>query len=184
MHQPDAFGKRMEGVLEEKAFNVDDHAFAPMVSMEMNVGMFKSQWQFCDRITEYLSDILGQSHSDPARYSNFLSVATNELIELAFRSTGEPGRICFDLYRSATFNRLRITFPCEEGSDREHPPASLSERRPVPDAARTGYPVMQSDGAVLLRELAAIFRAAIRIEKDGTQGIEIIADFPASEDFR
>lgn len=165
--------------MKEEASNFDDHVFAPMVSMEMNIGMFKSQWQFCDRITEYLSDILGQGHSDPARYSNFLSVATNELIELAFRSTDEPGRISFDLYRSATFNRLRIAFPYEEASDRERVHAGSPERQ-----AGSEYPVVKSDGTVLLRDLAAIFRAAIRIEKDGTHGIQIIADFPSTEDFR
>jgi len=173
----------MEGVLEEEAPSFDDHALAPMVSLELNVAMFKSQWQFCDRITEYLSDILGQGHSDPARYSNFLSVAANELIELAFRSTGEPGRISFRLYRSATFNRLRIAFSCEDAFDRKHASASSSERHPVPSTG-SGYLVMKSDGTVLLRDLAAIFRAAIRIEKDGVQGIEIIADFPSAEDFQ
>lgn len=167
--------------MEEEASGFDDHAFAPMVSLEMNIAMFKSQWQFCDRITEYLSDILGQGHSDPARYSNFLSVAANELIELAFRSTGEPGRINFSLYRSATSNRLRIAFPCEETFDRKHTSASSSERQPVPG---TGSLVMKSDGTVLLRDLATIFRAAIRIEKDGVQGMEIIADFPSSEEFQ
>ncbi|MGZ2486396.1 hypothetical protein ACVITL_004981 [Rhizobium pisi] len=170
--------------MEEEPSNFDDHAFAPMISMEMNVGMFKSQWQFCDRITEYLSDILGQGHSDPARYSNFLSVATNELVEFAFRSTGELGRISFDLYRSATFNRLRIAFPCEEASDREqHARARSGQRQPIPDAG-SGYPVVKSDGTVPLRDLAAIFRATIRIEKDGTRGTQIIADFPSTEDFQ
>lgn len=173
----------MEGVLEEAAPSFDNHAFAPMVSLEMNVAMFKSQWQFCDKITEYLSDILGQGHSDPARYSNFLSVAANELIELAFRSTAKPGRINFSLYRSATSNRLRIAFPCEETLDRKHRSASSSERQPIPGAG-FGSSVMKSDGTVLLRDLATIFRAAIRIEKDGAQGIEIIADFPSAEDFR
>jgi hypothetical protein len=162
--------------LEQEAASFDDHAFAPMVSLELNVAMFKSRWQFCDRITEYLSDILGQGHSDPARYSNFLSVATNELIELAFRSTSELGRISFSLYRNATFNRLRITFPCEEAS-------RASEHQPVPGAG-SGYVVMKSDGTVLLSDLAAIFRATIRIEKDSGQGIQITADFPSAEDFR
>ena len=169
--------------MEEEAPSFDDHAFAPMVSLEMNTAMFKSRWQFCDRITEYLSDILGQGHSDPARYSNFLSIAANELIELAFRSTGEPGRISFSLYRSATFNRLRIAFPCEEAFGGKHTSARSSERQPVPGAG-PGYLVMKSDGTVLLRDLATIFRAAIRIEKDGAQGIEIIADFPSAEDFQ
>ncbi|EJC67091.1 hypothetical protein Rleg5DRAFT_2821 [Rhizobium leguminosarum bv. viciae WSM1455] len=159
--------------MEQEAASFDDHAFSPMVSLELNVAMFKSRWQFCDKITEYLSDILGQGHSDPARYSNFLSVATNELIELAFRSTSELGRISFSLYRNATFNRLRITFPCEEAVGRKHMDARASE-----------FVVTKSDGTVLLSDLAAIFRATIRIEQDGRQGIQIIADFPSVEDFQ
>ncbi|WP_376774307.1 MULTISPECIES: hypothetical protein [Rhizobium] len=177
MHQPDAPGKRREGVLEQEAASFDDHAFAPMVSLELNVAMFKSRWQFCDRITEYLSDILGQGHSDPARYSNFLSVAANELIELAFRSTGEPGRISFSLYRSATFNRLRIAFACE---DRESTSMRSRERQSLPGAGSD----LKSDGTILLRDLATIFRAAIRIEQDGARGMQIIADFPSAEDFQ
>ncbi|RFB93670.1 hypothetical protein B5K11_14270 [Rhizobium leguminosarum bv. trifolii] len=163
--------------MEEDASGFDDHALAPMVSLELNVAMFKSQWQFCDRITEYLSDILGQGHSDPARYSNFLSVAANELIELAFRSTGEPGRISFSLYRSATLNRLRIAFARE---DRESTGLRSGERQ-SPQSAESE---LKPDGAILLGDLATIFRAAIRIEKNGARGLQIIADFPSTEDFQ
>ncbi|MBB3462682.1 hypothetical protein FHT92_003311 [Rhizobium sp. BK377] len=170
----------MEDLLEEEACSFDDHAFAPMVSLEMDVGMFRSQWQFCDRITEYLSDILGQGRSDPARYSNFLSVATNELVELAFRSTSASGKISFDLCRSPTFNRLRIAFPCEKAD--EDTSERASKDQPVPGAGSEF--LLKSDGAVLLNDLAAIFRAAIRIETDGALGVRIIADFPLNEDFR
>ncbi|WHO75157.1 hypothetical protein [Rhizobium sp. BT03] len=163
--------------MEEEASGFDDHALAPMVSLELNVAMFKSQWQFCDRITEYLADILGQGHSDPARYSNFLSVAANELIELAFRSTDEPGRISFSLYRSATSNRLRIAFARE---DRESTGRRSGERQSLSSAGSE----LKPDGAILLSDLATIFRAAIRIEKNGAQGIQIIADFPSAEDFQ
>ncbi|PDS74593.1 hypothetical protein [Rhizobium sp. L43] len=157
--------------MEEEASGFDDHAFVPMVSLEMNLAMFKSRWQLCDGITEYLSEILGQSHSDPARYSNFLSVAANELVELAFRSTRAPGRIRFGLYRSATFNRLRIAFPREDAFDRQ----------PVAGSAEL---VTKSEETVLLRDLATIFRAAIRIEEDDVHGMQIIADFPSREDFQ
>ena len=167
--------------MEEEASSFDDHAFAPMVSLEMDVGMFRSQWQFCDRITEYLSDILGQGRSDPARYSNFLSVATNELVELAFRSTSASGKISFDLCRSPTFNQLKIAFPCEKAD--EDTSARASEGRPVP-GAESEFLLTKSDRAVLLNDLAAIFRAAIRIETDGALGMRIIADFPLNEDFR
>jgi hypothetical protein len=169
--------------LEGQASSFDDDAFAPMVSLEMNVAMFKSEWQFCDRTTEYLSEILGQGHSDPARYSNFLSFATNELIELGFRSTGELGRIRFSLYRSAKFNRLRIVFPCENTIEREQLGAQSDEAQPG-RSADGGQLVMAGERAVWLRDLAAIFRAAIRIEADGGHGVQIIADFPSAEEFR
>ncbi|WP_425375460.1 hypothetical protein [Rhizobium chutanense] len=173
----------MEDGLEEKASGFDDHAFVPMVSLEMNLAMFKSRWQLCDGITEYLSEILGQSHSDPARYTNFLSVAANELVELAFRSTRAPGRIRFGLYRSATFNRLRIAFPCEDAFDRRPTNATANERPPVAIAGSADA-VMKPEETVLLRDLATIFRAAIRIEEDETHGMQIIADFPSREDFQ
>lgn len=168
--------------MEEEAYRFDDHAFVPMVSLEMNVAVFKSQWQFCDEITEYLSDILGQGHSDPARYANFLSVAANELIELAFRATNGRGTISFSLARSATYNRLRIAFPCDEEFRRKHVKAGSGKIQP----GRNGGPdhaVTKSDEA-LLNNLATIFGAAIHIEKDGADRIGIIADFPSAEDFQ
>ncbi|WP_106796640.1 hypothetical protein [Rhizobium sp. H4] len=168
--------------MEEEASRFDDHAFVPMVSLEMNVAVFKSQWQFCDEITEYLSDILGQGHSDPARYANFLSVAANELIELAFRATNGRGKISFSLARSATYNRLRIAFPCDEEFRRKHTEAGSGEIQPGLDDG-SGRLVTKSDGA-LLSNLATIFGAAIHIEKDGADGIGIIADFPSAEDFQ
>jgi hypothetical protein len=169
--------------LEEAAFSFDDHAFAPMVSLEMNVAMFKSQWQICDRITEYLSDILGQGHSDPARYSNFVSVAANELIELAFRSADERGRISFRLYRSEASSRLRIAFPCEqELGGKRTTSARSGETRSVGDVG-PGNLATESDAPLLLRNLATMFRAAIQIEQDAEHGIQIVADFPSAEDF-
>ena len=139
-----------------------------MVSLELNVATFKSQWQFCDRITEYLSDILGQGHSDPARYSNFLSVAANELIELAFRSTREPGRISFSLYRGATSNRLRIAFAREDrestGMDRLCCEAvrlrNLSAEKVVSEIVATLMP-SSAIGALPIRVISTSLRPTI-----------------------
>ncbi|MBX4883752.1 hypothetical protein HJA90_09115 [Rhizobium bangladeshense] len=169
--------------MEETASRFDDQAFSPMVSLEMNVAVFKSHWQYCDEITEYLSDILGQGHSDPARYSNFLSVAANELIELASRATDKQGTISFSLYRSATFNRLRIAFPCEEEFGRKHTKPSTGEAQPALVSA-SGHLTARSDGTALFNSLKTIFGAAIRVEQGGAVGVEIVADFPSDEDFR
>ncbi|MBX4997288.1 hypothetical protein [Rhizobium lentis] len=169
--------------MEEEASRFDDDAFSPMVSLEMNVAMFKSQWQFCDEITEYFSDILGQGHSDPARYSNFLSVAANELIELAFRATDGRGKISFSLHRNATFNRLKIAFPRAEELSRQRTKPRSGDTPPALDGG-SGELVTKSHGTDLLDNLTTIFGAAIRIEEDGADGIEIVADFPSAEDFQ
>lgn len=169
--------------MEEEASRFDDPAFSPMISLEMNVAAFKSQWQFCDEIAEYFSDILGQGHSDPARYSNFLSVAANELIELAFRATAKRGRISFSLYRSATFNRLRIAFPYEEEFGRKRTKPGSSGKTQALDSG-SGHLVAKSGRTALFNNLAAIFGATIRVEKDDVDGIEIVADFPSAEDFQ
>ena len=55
-----------------------------------------------------------------------------------------------------------------------------SGRQPLPGVG----PDLKSDGTILLKDLATIFRAAIRIEQDGTHGLQIIADFPSAEDFQ
>lgn len=173
-----------EGVLEEIATSIDHRAFTLMLSLEMDVALVKSEWRFCDRITEYLSDILGQGHSDPARYSNFLSVAANELVELAFRWSGQSGLMSFSLHRNATTNRLTIELPYQDLSGGRHTSASLIELRP-PLAGEAGDgKAFTADTTALLGDLATIFRSTIRIETDGVQSTKIVADFPLAEDFQ
>lgn len=176
-----------EGVLEEIATSIDRHAFTLMLSLEMDVALVKSEWRFCDRITEYLSDILGQGHTDPARYSNFLSVAANELVELAFRWSGQSGLMSFSLHRNATTNRLTIELPYQDLSGGRHKSASLIELRPplADEAGEAGDgKAFTADTTALLGDLATIFRSAIRIETDGVESTKIVADFPLAEDFQ
>ena len=170
--------------MEEIATGIDRHAFTLMLSLEMDVALVKSEWRFCDRITEYLSDILGQGHSDPARYSNFLSVAANELVELAFRCSGQSGLMSFSLHRNATTNRLTIELPHRDISGGRHTNLSLiGSRTPLVDEARDAK-AFTTDTTELLGDLATIFRSAIRIETDGAQSTKIVADFPLAEDFQ
>lgn len=170
--------------MEETATSIDRHAFTLMLSLEMDVALMKSEWRFCDRITEYLSDILGQGHSDPARYSNYLSVAANELVELAFRWSGQSGLMSFSLHRNATTNRLTIELPYEDISGGRHISANLIEPRPsLANEAGDGK-AFTADPRALLGDLATTFRSAIRIETDDAQSTKIVADFPLAEDFQ
>jgi len=173
-----------EDVLEEIASSIDHHPFALMLSLEMDVALVKSEWRFCDRITEYLSDILGQGQSDPARYSNFLSVAANELVELAFRWSGQSGLMSFSLHRNATTNRLTIELPYQDMSGGRHTETRLIEARPDLVVEAGEGKVSTASTTALLEDLATIFRTAIRIETDGVRSTKIVADFPLAEDFR
>lgn len=170
--------------MEEIATSIDRHAFTLMLSLEMDVALVKSEWRSCDRITEYLSEILGQGHSDPARYSNYLSVVANELVELAFRWSGQSGLMSFSLHRNATTNRLTIELPYRDISGGRHISASLTApRSPLADEAGDGK-ALTADPTALLGNLATTFRSAIRIETDGAQSTKIVADFPLAEDFQ
>jgi hypothetical protein len=175
----------MEDVLEEEALTSGDSAFAPMVALEMDTAMFNSHWELCDMITEYLSDMIGQGHSDPARYSNFVSAAANELIELAFRSALIPGTCTFGLYRSSGSNRITIAFSCDNALSQAYigsnswPP---NELRRFVDGGFNSL-VSGMNPTVSVTNLAKMFRARIRIEPDGASGIRFIADFPSAEGF-
>jgi hypothetical protein len=175
----------MEGVLEEEALTSDDSAFAPMVALEMDTAVFNSHWKLCDVITEYLSDIVGQGHSDPARYSNFVSVAANELIELAFRSALIPGTCNFSVFRNSKCNRIIIAFPCDDALREAYTGSkswSSNEPRRLVDG---GFNSLASpiDPTDLVTNLAKIFGAHIQIERDGTSGIRFVADFSPAEGF-
>jgi hypothetical protein len=175
----------MEGVLEEEDLTSDDSAFAPMLALEMDAAVFNSHWKLCDVITEYLSDIIGQGHSDPARYSNFVSVAANELIELAFRSALIPGTCTFSLHRNSNYNRMIIAFDCDDALREAYSGSnswSSNEPRRLVDGGSSS-PVSPMDPTDLVTNLAKIFRADILIERDGASGIRFVADFSSAEGF-
>jgi hypothetical protein len=46
MHQPEAPDKPKGGCIGTGSISFDDHALAPMVSLELNVAMFKSNGSF------------------------------------------------------------------------------------------------------------------------------------------
>ncbi|MGO4567569.1 hypothetical protein AB4Z52_21470 [Rhizobium sp. 2YAF20] len=171
--------------MEEEALTSDDSAFAPMVALEMDAAVFNSDWKLCDVITEYLSDIVGQGHSDPARYSNFVSVAANELIELAFRSALIPGSCNFSVFRNSKCNRMIIAFPCDDALREAYAGSkswSSNEPRRLVDG---GFNSLTSpiDLTDLVTNLATIFGAHIQIEGDGASGIRFVADFSPAEGF-
>ncbi|MDS7594191.1 hypothetical protein [Agrobacterium tumefaciens] len=100
--------------MDVTAISSQGNAFEPMAALEINARLLKSEWSLCDRVAEYLSSIAGQSHSDAARYANFVSVMVNELIEFAYRATLDAGTIKFEVHQSAEHVRVDISFSCAQ----------------------------------------------------------------------
>ncbi|WP_155947841.1 hypothetical protein [Rhizobium sp. 2MFCol3.1] len=91
-----------------------ERRYGPMATLELDAALLKSQWELCDRVSEYLSRIVGQIHGDPARYSNFLAVTVNELVELAFKASTEVGQVKFELDKEPGCVRVKLSFDCPE----------------------------------------------------------------------
>lgn len=98
-------------------------AFQDMATLALDVGLFTSEFRLCDTITEYLADIVAQSHEDPARYANFSSLLINEIVELAFRSANPVGNIDFNLLKNDACVRVSVAFTQRNNS-------SLSSGKP------------------------------------------------------
>ena len=89
-----------------------ESSYGPMATLELDAALLQSQWELCDKVADYLSHIVGQLHGDPARYSNFLSVTVNELVELAFKTSAVTGPVKFELYREVGLVRVKLSFHC------------------------------------------------------------------------
>jgi len=89
-----------------------ESSYGPMATLELDAALLQSQWDLCDKVADYLSHIVGQLHDDPARYSNFLSVTVNELVELAFKTSAVTGPVKFELYREIGLVRVKMSFHC------------------------------------------------------------------------
>lgn len=84
--------------------------FQDMAALALDVSLFTSEFRLCDTISEYLADIVAQSHEDPSRYANFSSLLINEIVELAFRSAKPVGNIDFNLLRGDACVRVCVGF--------------------------------------------------------------------------
>lgn len=143
-------------------------AFEAMAAMTLDVGFFTSEFRLCDKVAEYLADIVAQSHEDPARYANFSSQLINELVEFCFRSIRPVGKIDFNLLKNDECVRVRVGF----APDRQGGP--IWGRRE--EAATTnGHDLMT---------LADAIRVNLHAEESGDDRMALTADFVLREGVR
>lgn len=143
--------------------------FQDMAALALDVSLFTSEFRLCDTISEYLADIVAQSHEDPSRYANFSSLLINEIVELAFRSAKPVGKIDFNLLRGDACVRVCVGFTHDTNSQ-------LNWKTPDRSASSgTHHP-----GYDLLA-LADAIKVNIRAETGTDDRVTLTADFMLRE---
>lgn len=143
--------------------------FQDMMVLSLDVSFFTSEFRLCDVISEYLANIVAQSHEDPARYANFSSQLINEIVEVAFSSARAMSKVDFKLVKNGLCTRLSVGFLYERDSSMTWPtfrePAAVSPPHPAHD----------------LIALAQAIEVDLHAEADGDDRVVLVADFHARE---
>jgi hypothetical protein len=143
--------------------------FQDMAALALDVSLFTSEFRLCDTISEYLADIVAQSHEDPSRYANFSSLLINEIVELAFRSAKPVGSIDFNLLRGDACVRVCVGFTHNNKSQLSW---KTPNRSAPPDKHHPGHDLLV---------LADAIKVNVRAETDTNDRVTLIADFMLRE---
>lgn len=156
----------------ERQVSPEPGAFEQMASLTLDTALFRSEFHLCDRVSEYLADIVAQSHEDPARYANFSSQLINEMIEFSFRSAVPTGQIDFRLLKNE--ERVRVSIEFAPVSD--HRPDWLANDT---SAIANGHPAVGD-----LWGLANAIRVNLHTEEHKENHVTLMADFALLEAVR
>ena len=153
-------------------------AFIPLVTVDMEIDVFGSDWAYCDLLSSYLARMVSHNRADSLLYSNLFSSAVNELLETVFRNHGDAGHFECRVSRSGPIDRIELTLPCD--ADLAVFYESTLDRACKPDAAdqyrNALFDADKLDPGIGLLELAVDYRAELALEKAGDNNIRLIAD--------
>jgi hypothetical protein len=86
--------------------------FAPLLSVDLDIAAFASNWSHCDRLSSYFARMISHNRTDSLLYANLFSSALNELLETVFRVHGATGNFTCCVSRYAERDRIELTVPC------------------------------------------------------------------------
>jgi hypothetical protein len=86
--------------------------FAPLLSIDLDIQAFASNWSYCDRLSSYFARMISHNRTDSLLYANLFSSALNELLETVFRVHGAAGSLTCCVSRHAERDRIELTVPC------------------------------------------------------------------------
>lgn len=158
----------------------ENAAFHPLLQFEMEMEAFLSNWRHCDQLSSFVARMISHNRADPARHSNFLSSALNELLEMSFRSGLPDGQLGCTVYRHGPTERVKLTFPCPSAQWQFYREA-VSRTQNGSGYARYLDSILTDlapSREVILLDLAINFDAEIRLEEQAAPSITLVVDLP------
>lgn len=157
--------------------------FELLLEIDMEIGVFASDWSYCDRLSSYVARMVSHNRTDSLLYSNLLSSALNELLETAYRAHGASGGFVCRVSRRGNQDRIELTIPCEAAASKFYRDAK--ERLARPDIAEHYRSVLFSAGPldpeIGLFELAVDYEAALSVEAIQKNAVRLVADLALEE---
>jgi hypothetical protein len=158
--------------------SADGKTFELLMTIDMGVDAFASNWTSCDRLSGYISRMISHNRTDSLLYSNLFSSALNELLETAFRRHRPGGQFICSVSRLQRRDRIELTIPCNI-EDREFYQTAI-DRLSRPDAADQYRSALFTDGPIDpdfgLFELALDYNAVLSVTAAGDGSVRLVAD--------
>lgn len=144
--------------------------------------LFASDWSNCDRISNYIGNLVSQRRTDSLRYANLFSSVLNELLETAFRRHHAPGEIACTVYRGAPGDSIKLSVPCDAATGPLRVGCCWRHRADVADGSVTMMLAEQPfDPQIGLMALAADYQAKVALDASHSDRVTITVDFVIDE---
>lgn len=158
--------------------------FELLVKISIDMGVFSSNWAYCDRLSSYIAKMVSHNRTDSLLYSNLFSSAFNELLETAHRSHDNAGEFVCSVSRHAETDRIELSIPCGPAEAGFYKGAI--SRLSQPDIKDQYRAALFSDGpldpAIGLLELAVDYDARLVVEEADESCIRLIVELSLEED--
>lgn len=154
-----------------------------LMRVDMDIGVFSSDWAYCDRLSSYVARMVSHNRMDSLLYSNLFSSAMNELLETVFRSHGAAGTFSCSVSRTANKDRIELTIPCgPEDSKFYRDAISRLERPDVDEQYRSAlFAEGALDPDIGLLELAVDYNARLEVEPSEDSAVRLVAELALEE---
>ncbi|MDE1995895.1 MAG: ubiquinone biosynthesis methyltransferase UbiE [Rhizobiaceae bacterium] len=158
--------------------------FQSLIEVDMEIGVFGSNWSHCDRLSSYVARMISHNRKDSLLYANLFSSVLNELLETIFRTHEGTGQFVCAVERMGAIDRVVLTLPCSEAQlDFYRDAVAEAHGKEAPEAYREMlFSSTKLDPRIGLFELAVDYAADISVEPIGETALRLIADLALEDE--